>query len=55
MVIEEYASNGAYMGSQYFDPTPSGYAKARAYIQAITDRGGRAAGDVGKVMSYFRC
>ena len=49
----EYARNGAYMGSRSFDTTPRGYADAYAYIQAIIGRGGRAEGDVAKVMSYF--
>lgn len=53
MVIKEYARNGAYMGSRYFDTTPSGYAQAYAYIQEIIGRGSRAEGDVSKVMSYF--
>lgn len=53
MVIKEYAANGAYMGSRTFTTTASGYAEAYAYIKAIIDRGGRAEGDVSKVLSYF--
>lgn len=53
MVIKEYAANGVYMGSRYFNTDPRGYSAAYAYIQAIIGRGGRAEGDVAKVYAYF--
>ena len=41
------------MGSRTFNTDRSGYSQAYSYIQAIEARGGRAEGDVGKVMSFF--
>lgn len=53
LVIAEYSSGGAYMGSKTFSVDKSGYAAAYSFIQAIWSRGGRAEGDVGKVLSFF--
>lgn len=54
MVIYEYSSGGAYIGSKAFSTDAAGYSAAYSYIQAIWSRGGRAEGDVGKVLNYFR-
>ena len=54
LTIYEYSSGGAYMGSETFSTDAAGYSAAYSYIQAIRSRGGRAEGDVGKVLNYFR-
>lgn len=53
LIIKEYSSDGVYMGSKSFSTDRSGYSAAYSYIQAIWARGGRAEGDVGKVLSFF--
>lgn len=53
LIIEEYSSSGVYMGSKSFGTDKSGYSAAYSYIQAIWARGGRAEGDVGRVLSFF--
>ena len=54
MEVKVYGRGGAYLGSQVFSTTESGYAEAASFIRSHLNAGHRVEGSgVDKVQSYY--